>query len=339
LLFQNKTTKVESENYTREEQKLATPTTLLDSTAAHKLAYPDLIDFDIRTPVEDHSCVFMLSYDLVLPSCGIVSLTSHRKLVPIHSSAHVCATLLPQFGTEVSPVTPVSGSASPNSLSLVSKPVVLNQRTLQRHRYSLPTNSLLQPDGAVIDSSFRTKTPEITITEEHQLGQGGIIGTPLDLLMWSPKGTSKDLSISKRICRSYEDVNTYTTGLPIVKAPPSSIVSGGFKLPTLLPLRKSGNRGGSQQDIPDSVVSMKGSHSDNALRENPFQANNNVNQKRDMVLAPLGKLARGMQNLGASYLDPRKLRDSFKPVIKKEEVDDPSLDEKKKKCKTLIIDI
>jgi len=282
------------------------------------------------------------SQDLVLASCGILYLPMRRKTVPISpNDSKLSSNLLPEPGLEVSPLTPVSDLTSPGSL-LMSKPTFVNTQLLQRHRYSLPTNTLLQPESTPVESSSRSKTPEITITEETQtqLVPDTVNGAQEEYLIWSSKGAAKDLAISKRICRSYEDVNSSSAGHPrnISSKLPSSIIASGFKLPNLLPLRKSSNRGGSQQDITDSVVSMKGSHSDNALRENPFQSAN-TNQKKETVLAPLGKLARGMQSLGANYLDPRKLRDSFKPVAKRENIEDPVLEEMKKQCKTLIIEI
>lgn len=184
-----------------------------------------------------------------------------------------------------------------------------------------------------------SKTPEITITEEVN---PGII--PEATLV--PSQSSLKV-LHRRISRSSEEVNKvggraggfgFSIPSPFGGQGQGSTSQGrqsGFKLPNIFQSSSHNqSKGGSssQQNIFDSI-SLKGSHSDNALKENQ--------QKRDMVFAPLGKLAKGMQSLGANYLDPRKIR-SLKPVSltrQQDTVEDKELEERKLVSQTEFIEL
>lgn len=274
-------------------------------------------------------------FDLFLPSCGIVSLPT--RLQPC-----VQVGLTPDFvGSDqktspaggLSPVTPILDAASQdvtptstdtnNSLRLH-----IPQDLLARHRYSLPTNTLLITSSPS-QSTARSTTPEIRITEEPNVS-----GSTISALTGS---LSSSLN-QKRMSRSSEDVNKVAPVSASVKMFNTSFMN---KVPVslknkLVPNMPQDSRSTSDQDIFSSLVNMKGSHSESAIKD----GNNPAAPKGGVVFAPLGKLARGMQNIGVNYLDPRKLRDTLRqPRQDAGPPEDPEIVEKMKSCKSRIIDI
>ncbi|CAG7829428.1 unnamed protein product [Allacma fusca] len=331
--------------------------------------------FTAKTPKEGYRSFLVPSKDLVLPSCGIVSvhennftssltalLSAHELIVDVDGFASPVTPTVPSFPLDFekrqlpeSPQLP-SNSKSPSIEQSPSHIPSVNTAILQRHRHSLPANSL-SLNQATIGLLQRPITPEITITEEpsnsEELIRIDSILSPMVGNNIKSVAGAKLAVIPKRISRSSEDVNRIS-GTTLHSSMVNRISStynkfgGGqlnLKLERLSPSVSKENRSSSDLDIFGSLINMKGSHSDTTLREN--QATN----KKDVVFSPFGKLARGMQNIGANYLDPRKLKGSFKQTKlesmkimtqKKEEAtkeDNTILLERIKNCKSLIVDV
>lgn len=264
--------------------------------------------------------------DLYLSACGIVSLhlssvaSLHTGFVSEYNKASPgLSPVTPIMDVASQDVTPTSTDTNP-SLRLN-----IPHDALQRHRYSLPTNSLTITSSPSTQSG-RSTTPEIRITEEpSQTLQPNLL-----------TGSVASVSNQKRMSRSSEDVNKVSAMGAGVKMFNNSFIN---KVPLsfknkLVPSLPQESRSTSDQDIFSTLVSMKGSHSESAIKDgNPVQ-------KRDVVFAPLGKLAKGMQNIGVNYLDPRKLRDSLRqPRQDIAPVEDPDLVEKMIASKSRFIDI
>ena len=289
----------------------------------------------------------LTSGDLVLPSCGLVSMPkeSHKH----RSSQSPPPLLTPELprragiGGDSELKTPCSGSpiSQPSSPEQPAGSKMGSGEDhvsgIQRHRHSLPTPSLGLSLGMSITKK-RSVTPEIKITEEPYADCSHLL-PPSSLTC-------------KRISRSSEDLIAMSGSDPTSVALRLKSAGGSSQLQ---PISSEAIRSTSDQDICGSLGNqMKGSHSDNAIirSNNPFQrftqqASGNPPFKKELVLVPLGKLARGMQSLGANYLHPKKLRDTFKPQLKREpELLKPEdleelriLEEKKRNCKSLIVDL
>lgn len=306
-----------------------------------------------KTPVET-TCSNVLEehFDLYLPSCGIVSLSVHHQPSPQSalSTEYLLGNNKASPGGGLSPVTPIldanaSQDVTPtstdtnNSLRLHIPPDML-----QRHRYSLPTNSL-NILSSPNKSTGRSTTPEIRITEEPAQSASTTLSTLTGAL------NANNSNNQKRMSRSSEDVNKSTPAVaPSVKVFNTSLmnrvpISLKNKLVPATTSTMPQDRSTSDQDIFSSLVNMKGSHSESAIKDG--NSNNSGSStgspaapKRDVVFAPLGKLARGMQNIGVNYLDPRKLRDTLRqPRQDNIPQEDPEIVEKMKSCKSVIIDI
>ncbi|CAL8115328.1 unnamed protein product [Orchesella dallaii] len=306
-------------------QALIIPTTLLTSSNESS-NLPTVIRPHAITPEEAGSAMHIELLDLYLPSCGIVCL--HGK-PPTFLQTGILPDILGgnfKYSPGVSPITPImdipSQDITPTSSDTNASmrlPIPLD--LLQRHRYSLPTTSLTITTTTVAKGD-RSTTPEIRITEEHV--PGSVILT----------GLTCPIPSQKRMSRSSEDVNKVSSITAGVKMFNSTFIN---KVPVTLKNKLAPNlqqegRSTSDQDIFSTLVNMKGSHSENAIKD-PVQ-------KRDVMFAPLGKLARGMQNIGANYLDPRKIRDSLRqPRQEAVAPEDPEILEKMKTCKSQIIDV
>lgn len=289
-----------------------------------------------RTPMEiSSSAIQEEHFDLFLPSCGIVSLPTRNAAPSLQIG------LAPGFfgsygksspGGGISPVTPgmeagsqdVTPTSSDTNASLR---LHIPHDLLQRHRYSLPTNSL-SITSSPSKTTGRSTTPEITITEEPNQS-----ASTLSTLTGS---LSSNSSNQKRMSRSSEEVNKVAPVSTSAKMFNTSFIN---KVPVslknkLVPTLPQHSHSTSDQDIFSSLVNMKGSHSESAIKDG-----SNPAQHRGVVFAPLGKLARGMQNIGVNYLDPRKLRDTLRHPKENAPIEDPEIVEKMKSCKSLIIDI
>ncbi|ODN03932.1 Phosphatidylinositide phosphatase SAC2, partial [Orchesella cincta] len=306
-------------------QALNIPTTLLTSSNESSIL-PTVIRPHAVTPEEAGSTVHIELLDLYLPSCGILCL--HGKPPSLLQTAILPDILGENFkySPGVSPITPImdmpSQDITPTSTDTnASMKLPIPQDLLNRHRFSLPTTSLTITT-TIATKGGRSTTPEIRITEEPVQGSVVFIGSTC------PTTTQK------RMSRSSEDVNKVTSITAGVKMFNNTFIN---KVPVTLKNKLTPNlqqegRSTSDQDIFSTLVNMKGSHSENAIKD-PVQ-------KRDVMFAPLGKLARGMQNIGANYLDPRKIRDSLRQPRQDIVVpDDPEILEKMKTCKSQIIDI
>lgn len=328
-----------------------------------------------RTPMEP--CSTLQTYenpaDYFLQSCGIVSVTSVRPTSTPSDSDKMHLDVmsrdynfLPKTSPGLSPVTSTMDDASqsqavtPSSTdtNLSSVKLHIPHELLQRHRYSLPANNLdmtmttlvVNPgNGGSIGmqiGSGRSTTPEIKVTEE----------APQANLLPSFISQQHHLTVAnnqKRMSRSSEDINKVPTPEVVGIVNKSSQGWLNYKLPVasfkqkLVPSLPQDSRSTSDQDIFLSFVHMKGSHSENAIKEGTRPgdagAGNNPVPKAaggGVVFTPLGKLARGMQSIGANYLDPRKLRDTLRqPKQDNAPVEDPKITELMKATKSRIIDI
>lgn len=325
------------------------PTLHLGKGMKNDNEFQDLIDLNAMTPDPLHiQSLFPLENDLVLPSCGILSPGRRNNIsqtIPdMISSPLLVMTEAGRSGnkSELQPL-PLSQDSSSTEVSpsrhAGPKLGLSTMNSLQRHRNSLPVCSLgVTMSGMHTTSPQRSRTPEITITEE--LSSAGIVtpSTKDDTIFSIPQQSSSLKVAMRRISRSSEDVNKVGGfggfGMPRINAQNTT----GFKLPNIFGTSKTDQRSSSNQNIFDSV-GLKGSHSDNALRDNPFQSSQQPQKRGEMVLAPLGKLAKGMQSLGANYLDPRKIRESLKPIVKQDSFEDKELEEKKRLSETEFIDV
>lgn len=339
---------------------------------------PQTAKLTARTPVESYRNFLVPAKDLVLPSCGILSIheSNFSSSLSALLSAHEMILEIDGFP---SPITPTvedvprdfqrsvgcgddSSSSPKHSVSPISSATAENYRAFHRHhRHSLPVPSLIltKPTGL-----NRPITPEIKITEELPSGSKGHRGKIEQVASASSvEGSSRSITgklnvtIPKRMARSTDDVNRISGG----DESPLNVVSkltsafGGAtplrfgRIPTNI---SSDNRAASDVDLFGGMINMKGSHSDNTLQENPYRGQTAPNSKRELVFAPLGKFARGMQSIGANYLDPRKLKGSFKAPIKLESMsfatspkaehskeDITALQERIKACNSLIVEV
>lgn len=98
-------------------------------------------------------------------------------------------------------------------------------------------------------------------------------------------------------------------------------------------------RSNSQHEI---VLNIASSHSESALRHLNYisspVSSTSTSTTKDLVLSPLTKLAKGVQNLGAN-LDPRKIKGSaaVKHVTEQQYVEHRKLQEKWRDCNTRLV--
>jgi len=223
--------------------------------------------------------------------------------------------------------------------------------SLWTHRQSLPTNALEDGSNPADGDRQKSVTPEITITEDELLNQQepGISSRDSEVQPSSTKIVMKttstlEASAFSRLSRSTEDVHKGSTNKrekPIGGKNLFGVLSPGSTRKGImgftfnnLTTGQSDVRCSSEEDIFGSLLHMKGSHSENALRDNSSQS-------PQKLFAPFGKIAKGVQNIGANYLDPRKLRESLRQPrneLYKREVDD-DFEERKKHCVTKILDL
>lgn len=285
----------------------------------------------VMTGVEPTDLSRLDSGDLLLQSCGILSVPN------VTLQRHV-SSFSPSFLAQLSKVNIGSSrnATSPTSTAYASEieggpdPVELCVRpAFMQHRFSLPTTSLSLTTPRISMGGVSPLMPEIKITEEPRLDSGSIC-----------KGT-----IPLRMSKSSEDVVRIANS-----AESSAFVSTPrFIRSELKPISSESARSTSDQDIPHSSSlekAMKGSHSESSIQaRNRLQkltqigSVGNPSFKKDVVLAPFGKLA--------NYLQTKKLKEAFKPQGRRGvespkqdgEVEHQILQEKKRNSKSLIVDV